>query len=340
MSELRFAVFGSGFWSRFQLGGWSELDGARCVAICDPDMAKAKAMANAFSIPAVYDDAQDLLSHETLDFVDIVTDVDSHGPLVNKAADHGIAVICQKPMGPTLEIAEAMVQRCLRDRVPFFVHENWRWQAPLRAIKAVIDSGRLGNIVRGRIDYANSFPVFDNQPFLKQLDRFILTDIGTHILDVARFLWGEASELFCLTRRIRTDIRGEDVATVMMRMTDGVTVTCNMSYASKWEFDRFPETMVAIEGTLGGVSLGPDFTIKVVTDEGTEVNRVAPQRYPWSEPAYALIHSSIVQCNQNLLTALQGGATAETTAEDNLETLKLVFACYESAAKGQSVRLR
>lgn len=51
---------------------------------------------------------------------------------------------------------------------------------------------------RARIDYANSFPVFDNQPALKKLEQFILADIGTHILDVSRFLFGEATELFCL----------------------------------------------------------------------------------------------------------------------------------------------
>ncbi len=95
-----------------------------------------------------------------------------------------------------------MVNACRSAGVPLLVHENWRWQAPLRAVKHVLDSGRLGTIVRGRIDYANSFPVFDNQPFLKELEQFILTDIGTHILDVARFLWGEADELYCVTRQI------------------------------------------------------------------------------------------------------------------------------------------
>ncbi len=74
--------------------------------------------------------------------------------------------------------------------------------------------------MRARIDYANSFPVFDNQPFLKELDHFILTDIGTHILDVARFLFGEASSVRCQTRRMRRDIAGEDVATVMMEMRE------------------------------------------------------------------------------------------------------------------------
>ena len=182
-----------------------------------------------------------------------------------------------------------MQSSCARKNVPLFIHENWRWQAPIRAFKQVLDSGRLGRVVRGRIDYANSFPVFENQPFLKELEQFILTDIGTHILDVARFLWGEASSLYCETRRIHPDIQGEDVATVMMRMTDEVTVTANMSYASRWEFDRFPETFLYVEGSEGGASLGADYTLRVFTKDGTEEKRVAPPHYEWAHPEYALI---------------------------------------------------
>jgi 4-hydroxy-3-polyprenylbenzoate decarboxylase len=98
---------------------------------------------------------------------------------------------------------------------------------------------RGGTPFRARIDYCNSFPVFDNQPFLKELTEFILTDIGTHILDTARFLFGDVETLFCRTYRVHADIQGEDVATVMLGHVDGATVTCEMSYASRVEHDRF-----------------------------------------------------------------------------------------------------
>ena len=52
---------------------------------------------------------------------------------------------------------------------------------------------------RGHIFYCNSFPAFEMQPFLKDLDQFILTDIGSHILDVARYLFGEARTDYCIS---------------------------------------------------------------------------------------------------------------------------------------------
>lgn len=340
MSAVRFAILGTGFWSRFQLAAWGELPEVECVAVYNRTRRKAERLAEEFGVRAVYESAEALFDQEQLDFVDIITGVETHAHFVQTAAQRKVPVICQKPMGQSLKEAGEMVAACAGAGVPFYVHENWRWQGALRAVKAVIESGRLGTVVRGRIDYANSFPVFTNQPFLKELDQFILTDIGTHLLDVARFLWGEASELYCQTRRIHPEVKGEEVATVMMQMGGGVTVTCNMSYASKWEYDCFPETFVAVEGSAGGVTLGPDYILKVTTSSGSETLRVAPQSYPWADPGYAPIHASIVECNRNLLEALRGEGRAETTGEDNLKTLRLVFGAYESAAERKVLRLQ
>ena len=339
MSALRFAIIGTGFWARFQLAAWQELEGVACVALCNRTKSKAAALAAAFGVPTVYDDAAQMFRAEQLDFVDIITDVDTHERFVQLAAEHGVTAICQKPMGPDLVTARRMVETCRTAGVAFHVHENWRWQTPLRALNEVLDSGVIGTMFRGRIQYSSSFPVFDNQPFLKELDQFILTDIGSHILDVARFLFGEASRLYCQTYRVHEDIKGEDVATVMMTMSDNMKVNCEMSYASRLEHERFPEAYVLVEGSRGSVELCPDFWLRVTTADGTHSRRVVPPMYDWSIPAYALVHSSIVNCNADLLRAIQTGGLPETNAADNLKTCELYYGAYESAATGQAITL-
>jgi predicted dehydrogenase len=340
MPPLRFALLGAGFWARPQLAAWREIPGARCVAIYNRTLSKAQALAREFDIPAAGDDLDSLIRETRPDFVDIVTDVNSHPRLVEWAARRGLPVICQKPLAPTLAEARRMARACAVARVPFLVHENWRWQRPIREFKAVMDSGRIGAPFRARIDYCNSFPVFDNQPFLKDLEQFILTDIGTHILDTARYLFGEATSLYCHTTRVRPDIRGEDVATVMLRMRSGAVVTCNMSYASRVEHDRFPETFVFVEAAQGSLELGPDYWIRETTREGTLARRCPPPRYDWADPRYALVHASIVDCHRNLLRGVAGRPGAETTAGDNLRTLELVFGAYRSAASGRPIPIR
>jgi predicted dehydrogenase len=186
----------------------------------------------------------------------------------------------------------------------------------------------------------SGFPVFANQPFLKELDQFVLTDMGSHVLDVARCLFGEAGRLYCQTGKVHADIRGEDVATVMLQMRTGATVNVEMGYAENYlERDRFPETSIFIEGARGSLELAPDFWIRVTTKSGTHIRRVPPPRYAWANPAYDVVHSSIVPCHANLLAALRGEAEAETTGEDNLKTVRLVFASYESAAASRAVEL-
>jgi D-apiose dehydrogenase len=341
MAPLRFAIFGAGFWSNFQLAAWRELPGVECVAIYNRTRSKADAVAQKFNVARTYDDAEELLRREKLDFIDIITDVDTHSQFVHLAAKHKVPAICQKPLAPTLAEAERMVAVCAEAGVPLLVHENWRWQRPIRALQGILAQNTIGTPFRARIDMISGFPVFKNQPFLKELPQFILTDLGTHILDTARFLFGEASSLYCQTKRVHGDIKGEDVATVMMKMgRPQTTVICEMAYAENpLEREVFPQTLMFVEGDKGSIELAPDYTIRLTKAEGTATTRHPPPRFSWADPAYDVVHASIVDCHADLLRALSGKGVAETMGEDNLRTLHLVFAAYASAAANSVVPL-
>src|SRR3546814_15486735 len=84
-----------------------------------------------------------------------------------------------------------MVAACAAAGVAMMVHENFRWQAPIRALKAVIDEGRIGTPFFARFAFRSGFDVYAAQPYLAEGDRFIIEDLGIHILDVARFVMGE-----------------------------------------------------------------------------------------------------------------------------------------------------
>jgi predicted dehydrogenase len=163
--------------------------------------------------------------------------------------------------------------------------------------------------------------------------------MGSHILDVARFLFGEVENLYCQTKSVHKDIKGEDVASVMMNM-GGTTVLCELSYASHIKQDRFPEVYIRIEGERGAIELGPDYWLHVTTEDETSGRRYPPPHYSWADPSYDLIHASIVECNRDILKALQGERNAETTGDDNLKTVKLVFAAYDSAAKNSIIDIK
>ena len=94
-----------------------------------------------------------------------------------------------------------------------------------------------------------------NQPYLAEEERFILLDLGIHVLDVARVFLGEADRLYCQAQSIRPGIRGEDMATMMLHHRSGATSVVDCSYASRLDPDPFPETLLHLEGTRGSLVL-------------------------------------------------------------------------------------
>ena len=338
MKTMNFAIFGCGFWSQFQLGAWTEIEGVECVALYNRTVSKAEKLAQRFNVPRVYGNPEELLRKEKIDFVDIITDVDTHAKFVELAVKHGIKnVICQKPMAPDYETARHMVKICRDAGVNYYIHENYRWEAPIRRFKEVLDSGVIGKQFKARVSFLSGFPVFDNQPFLAELDKFILTDMGSHVLDVTRFLFGECKELWCQVLTVNPKIRGEDVATIMMKMKNGMPLYAELSYASIVEHDSFTTVFVLVEGENGSAYLGPGFEIRITTREGTKSEKVKIPMYDWADPDYIVNHESGIPINKNILDDMLGKGHAETTGEDNFKTVKLVWACYKSAATGKKI---
>ena len=331
MDPLRFAVIGTGFWANYQVAAWKEVEGVELVAVYNRTIERAEALAKKFDVSHIYNSVEELLAQEKLDFVDIISGVDTHALFTIMAAEKGVNVVCQKPMASSLDGARGMVEACTKNKIQLFIHENFRWQAPIRAVKETLDSNIIGKPFKANVSFCSAFPVYDNQPFLAETEHFILTDIGSHVFDICRFLFGEAESLYCVTQRVNKKIKGEDVANVMMQMKNGAYCIVQLSYASILEKESFPQTLILIEGEKGSIHLTNDFQLKITSQQKTTSAVVTPKMYSWVDPDYAVVHSSIVDCNRDILKGLKGGHS-ETTGEDNFKTVQLVWASYESAA--------
>ena len=341
MNQTRFAIFGAGFWARCQLAAWREVGGVECVAIYNRSRAKAEAFARDLGVPAVYDDAEKLLREVKPDFVDNITEIGGHMPLSLLCAKHRIPCICQKPMAASLKDAREMVAAFAKAKTAFFVHENWRWQTPMRALIETLRSGVIGTPFRARFTMISGFDVWANQPALRELPQFILTDLGTHLLDTARACFGEARSLYCqLHRTLAPDVKGDNVATLLLSMGEAKTsVVIELGYAkTPLERESFPQTLAFVEGPLGSIEVTGDYWLRVTTKKGTQSRRHAPPRYAWADPRYDISQSSMVPCHRDLLAALRGETPGETTGADNLKTLELVFGAYESARRDAVVK--
>lgn len=339
MTELKGALIGCGFFAVNQMHAWREIEGAAIVAICDRDPERLRIVGEQFGIARRYTDAAAMLAEESLDFVDIATTVASHRPLVELVARHILPVICQKPFALSTEDAEAMVEACEKAGVPLMVHENFRWQSPIQRVKQVLDSGTIGSPFWGRVSFRSGYDIFSGQPYLAEAKRFIIDDLGVHILDVARFLFGEASAITCRTARVTPGIAGEDVATMMLDHASGVTAVVDCSYATKAPVEAFPETLVEIDGSEGTLRLAQGYRLSVRGRDGTFEEDVSPPLLSWASKPWHNVQESVLAIQQHWVACLAEGREPDTSGRDNLRTFALVHAAYESAASGGTVAL-
>lgn len=339
MTQLRGALIGCGFFAVNQMHAWRDIDGASIVAICDRDPERLRIVGDQFGIAKRYTDAAAMLAADKLDFVDIATTVGSHRPLVELAAANRVPVICQKPFAPSLDDAKAMVKACAEASVPLMVHENFRWQSPIQAVRAVLDSGEIGKPFFGRISFRSGYDVFSGQPYLATGKRFIIEDLGIHILDIARFLLGDVSSLTARTARVNPAIAGEDVATMLMDHDSGATSVVDCSYATKLAMEPFPETLIELDGTDGTIRLAQGYRLTVTGKSGTGVTDVSPPLLPWASRPWHNIQESVAAIQKHWVDCLTKGKEPATSGADNLKTFALVEAAYAGAASRQPVRI-
>ncbi|WP_158816467.1 Gfo/Idh/MocA family protein [Methylocapsa sp. S129] len=337
MAELRGVLIGCGFFAINQLHGWRDAKGASIVAICDRDPVRLAIAGDQFGIAHRYADAAQMIAAEKPDFVDIATTVASHRPLVELAARHGAAAICQKPFALTMADARAMVAACQSAGAPLMVHENFRWQHPIQALRAQIDKGAIGAPFWGRASFRSAYDVFSGQPYLAKGERFIIEDLGIHILDIARFLFGDVDRLTARTSRVNPDIRGEDVATILLDHASGMTSIVDCSYATRLAVEPFPETLIEVDGTEGSIRLNQGYQMTVTDGRGSRTHDVSPPMLSWASRPWHNIQQSVQAIQQHWVDCLREGREPATSGRDNLKTLALVEAAYQSAAARQAI---
>ena len=339
MAELLGALIGCGFFAINHLHGWRDVRGASIVAICDRSEERLKIAGDQFGIAARYTDAAQMLAEEKLDFVDIATTAPSHRALSELAASHGLAVICQKPFAPTLADAKAIIAACDKAGVPLMVHENFRWQSPMQKVKSILMAGEIGEAFWGRVSFRSAYDVFSGQPYLAKGERFIVEDLGIHVLDIARFLLGDAVSVSARIKRVNPNIKGEDVATMLLDHGQGVASVVDCSYATQLAQELFPQTLLEIDGTNGALRLAANYQLTVTTGGKTRTADLSPPLLPWASKPWHNIQESVALIQQHWVDCLSSGKTPETSGHDNIKTFSLVEAVYRSSATGQTVQL-
>jgi predicted dehydrogenase len=338
--NIRIAAVGCGFFASNHFNAWNDLrgEGAELVAVCDLDRKKAEAAAKQFNVPRFYTDFDEMLAKEKIDLLDVITRMDTHRMLVEKAIGKKIATIVQKPYAPEWKDAVAMTSAAEKVGVFLAIHENFRWQAPLMRVKRVVDSGEIGKPSWARVSFRTGYDIYKGQPYFYDEVRFIILDLGIHTLDVARFLLGEVDLVSCQTQKRNPKVKAEDTVTAILRHTSGAVSVNDFSYESRRLPDTFPETLIEIEGPRGAIIVDPGYKMRVAVDGALQTEDLSTPLLSWTSHPWHVAQESVLNTCRHMLSAFRTGRDADTSAKDNLKTYALAEACYESAAKGTMVQ--
>jgi predicted dehydrogenase len=325
---LKVALAGAGMISRYHLIAWRKLgERVRVVAVCDPDVDKAAARAAEFSIPKVYLDAAAMFAAGAIDALDVASPRQTHASWVGFAADHGIDVLCQKPMTPTLAESEALVRR-VEGKSRLMAHENWRFRPWYRELKRWIVAGDLGEVLLARMsiissgmipDASGRRPSFERQPFMQHEERLLIAESLIHHLDVMRFLCGDLNVVAARAARTIPDVAGETVAAILLRTQSGAPIEVTGTMAAPGYPPRPPDRLEVVGSKASA------------TFENSELRLLGDQprseRYDRDQGYQASFDGVIA----HFVACLETGMLFETNPADNLETLRLVEDAYRAA---------
>lgn len=143
-------------------------------------------------------DWRSIVTRDDIDVVDIVTPNDSHAELAIAALKAGKHVICEKPLARTGAEARTMADVAREAGVIHMVAFNYRRTPAIAFAKKLIDEGRIGTILNFRGTYLQDWSADPNGPLSWRFQKSIagsgtVGDIGTHVVDFARYLVGEIS---------------------------------------------------------------------------------------------------------------------------------------------------
>jgi predicted dehydrogenase len=266
--RLNVGVLGAHAWAqKAHLPGYAAYERANVVAICDVQLDRARALAEAFDIPNVYDDHRHLLADPSVEMVDVCTPTHTHYALSIDAIEAGKHVLTEKPLAKVaadaFRMSDLAGQHGVRTKTGF----TFRYSPAMRQLRAWIADGTLGEIFHIHGFEQNS--QFLNPDFpLRQLDpeaprdRLIPSSIvgyGSHLIDLMRWCGGEFAAVsasmhnFVPERVVRGELGRqrvpvEDGAIALVEYASGAQGLLQTSYIA---VGNYPGVEVRVYGSKG-----------------------------------------------------------------------------------------
>lgn len=247
---LRIGLIGLGFMGNTHLENYMRLESEgqpiQVVALCDMDPEKLKGPATAGNIESVgggidfarfsrYTSVEDMLASEQLDAVDITLPTFLHEQISVQCLNHGLHVLCEKPMALTPEACDNMIAAAERNGKQLMVGQCLRfWPAYVR-LKEAIEGGEFGAVTNAYFFRGGATPTWG--PWLLQKDKSggALMDMHVHDADMVYWLFGMPKAVSAIGRNVVPG-SGYDLVSAHYRFAGGQVVNAQADWTLQGDF--------------------------------------------------------------------------------------------------------
>ncbi len=325
---------------------YSKRDDVKIAGFFDLSLPRAEELVSIFG-GRVYRSVEEMLADPAIDAVSVCVSNAFHAQYAIAALNAGKHVLCEKPMATTLEDCESMLAAARQNHKRLCIDQNQRLAPAHAQAKALLDSGALGRVISFQSTFGHKGPEMwsvdksANTWFFKKSAAAFgsMADLGIHKIDLLRYLIAcpvksVYAVLATLDKKFPdgTPIEVDDNSIEILSFANGClgTVTTSWTHYAK----ECNSTILYCEkGTLRMYD-DPKYSLEVEYADATKVHY---ELDPMQTNDDAQQKSSGVI--DTFIGGLNSGKTTILDAENVIDSMRVVFACVESANTNKAVTL-
>ena len=338
--KIKWGVIGcGGIADRRTLPGMMLASNAELIAVMDANKAAADACKEKYNAKYAFDKMEDVLAIDEIQAVYIASPVFCHKEQAMAAADAGKDILIEKPVGLTAAEAEEIAAYCEAKGVKMGVGFMMRFHAYHQAMKEIVQSGKIGEVVSARAQLTCWYPEMENcwRQDMKLSGGGAMMDMGVHCVDLIRYITGlevvEAAGI-CGNQVFKYSV--EDAGGVIMRLSNGAVAYVDANFnipdaAAKCKIEFYgTKGSIFAQGTISQVEGGEIEVLCTGDALGYDANQdrgeVAPMEV---NVEFGNMYTKEIEAFGR---AVAGEAPVAITADDAIASQKVIEAAYESCA--------
>ncbi|GIP34792.1 Gfo/Idh/MocA family protein [Paenibacillus sp. J2TS4] len=302
------------------------IPGVVVAGIADEVKSRVEALTERHSI-AYYEDYRKLLETD-IDAVVICSENVHHAQLTIDSAKAGKHVLCEKPLGISVEEMKEMIRVCKDNGVQLMTAFPCRYITAVTEAKAAIERGEIGEILAIKGTNRGTMPgSWFIEPSLSGGGAVL--DHTVHVMDLMNWILdSKVTEVYAEAGTLFHEIGVDDAGLVHVKFENGIVAVIDTSWSRPKSFPTWGDVTMEIIGTKGVISVD-SFAQKneVFNDDSVKAK--------WSSWADGMDEGLV----RGFLDAIREQREVPITGEDGLRSAEVALAAYESIKKGQPVKL-